>query len=150
MRALVQRVSEAEVRAEEPDGSMVVTGSIGAGMVALVGVTHDDGDDEAERLADKIANLRIFDDDDGVMNLSALDVDAAVLVVSQFTLYGDTSKGRRPSYVGAARPEQAEPLVDRVCEELAAAGVEVATGRFGAHMEVSLVGDGPVTLLLEL
>ena len=150
MRALVQRVTEAAVRSAEPDGALVETGAIGRGLVALVGVTHDDGEDQAQRLANKIANLRIFDDEDGVMNRSALDVGGAVLVVSQFTLYGDTSKGRRPSYIDAAKPDAAEPLVDTVCAELEALGVEVATGRFRTHMEVALVNDGPVTLLLDV
>ena len=150
MRALVQRVTEAAVRSAEPDGTLVETGAIGRGLVALVGVTHDDGEDHAQRLANKIAHLRVFDDADGVMNRSAVDVGGAVLVVSQFTLYGDTSKGRRPSYIDAARPDAAEPLVDAVCAELETLGVEVATGRFRTHMEVALVNDGPVTLLLEV
>jgi D-tyrosyl-tRNA(Tyr) deacylase len=119
-------------------------------MVALVGVTHTDTTAEAARLADKLANLRIFDDDAGVMNRSVLDADGAVLVVSQFTLYGDTSKGRRPSWIDAARPEHAGPLVEDVAESLRGLGVEVATGRFRADMLVELTNDGPVTVLLEV
>lgn len=144
MRGLVQRVSEATVRV----GGEVV-GEIGPGICLLVGVTHDDDTVAASRLAAKVWSLRIFDDGDGAMNLSADEVGAAVLVVSQFTLYGDTRKGRRPSWVAAARPEHAEPLVERVVAELRALGATVATGRFGAEMSVSLVNDGPVTLLVE-
>lgn len=145
MRAVVQRVTRASVSV---DGEVV--GSIGPGLVALVGVTHDDGPAEAAKLADKIANLRVLDDDAGVMNRSVLDAGAAVLVVSQFTLYGDTVKGRRPSWIAAARPEHAEPLIDSVIEALRATGVEVASGRFRAEMLVELVNDGPVTVLLEV
>jgi D-aminoacyl-tRNA deacylase len=115
----------------------------------LVGVTHDDTEADADRLAERVAHLRIHPDDDGVMNRSLIDVGGAALVVSQFTLYADTSRGRRPSYVDAARPEHAEPLVTRVAERLAALGVEVATGRFRTHMHVGLVNDGPVTILVE-
>ena len=138
MRALVQRVSRAAVRV---DGEVV--GEIGPGLLVLLGVTH--GDDEAvgDRLADKVAALRIFEDADGKLN-EALG-DRGVLVVSQFTLYGDTRKGNRPSFVAAAPPEVAEPLYERFRARLGAAG-----GRFGAHMDVELVNDGPVTLLLEL
>lgn len=145
MRALIQRVSRASV---EVDGAVV--GEIGRGLLALVGVTHDDDADKATRLAQKVLTLRIFADEDGVMNRSAADTDGAVLVVSQFTLYGDTSGGRRPSWIAAAPPEVAEPLVERFAETLREAGVTVAEGRFGAHMDVALVNDGPVTLLLEL
>jgi D-tyrosyl-tRNA(Tyr) deacylase len=115
----------------------------------LVGVTHDDGEAEARKLAEKIWGLRIFDDADGVMNRAAADVGAEVLVVSQFTLYGDTSRGRRPSWIAAARPEAAEPLVEEVVSALRALGAPVATGRFRADMQVELVNDGPVTILLE-
>lgn len=146
VRALVQRVSRASVTVS---GSGVV-GSIGPGLLALVGVTHDDGPAEASKLADKLAHLRVLDDDAGVMNRSVLDAGAAVLVVSQFTLYGDTVKGRRPSWIAAARPEHAEPLVDAVVAGLRALGVEVATGRFRTEMQVELVNDGPVTVLLEV
>ena len=116
----------------------------------LVGVTHDDTTAEADKLADKLWGLRIFDDDDGVMNRSVADVGGAVLVVSQFTLYGDTAKGRRPSWIAAARPEIAEPLVERVVEGLRSLGAEVATGRFRTDMRVDLVNEGPVTLMLEI
>jgi D-aminoacyl-tRNA deacylase len=142
---LVQRVSEASVTV---DGEVV--GAIGVGLLALVGVTHDDGEPQARTLAAKLAKLRVFDDDDGVMNRSVLDVGGAVLVVSQFTLYGNTSKGNRPSWIDAARPEHAEPLIDHVVEELGRHGVTVATGRFRADMAVALVNDGPVTVQLEV
>jgi D-tyrosyl-tRNA(Tyr) deacylase len=145
MRSVVQRVTRASVTV---DGEVV--GAIGPGLLALVGVTHDDGPAEAEKLAGKLANLRILDDDEGVMNRSVLDAGAAVLVVSQFTLYGDTVKGRRPSWLAAARPEHAEPLVDAVADALRGMGVEVATGRFRTEMAVELVNDGPVTLLLDV
>jgi D-aminoacyl-tRNA deacylase len=125
-------------------------GAIGAGLCVLVGVTHEDGSTEATRLADKIWGLRIFDDADGVMNVSARDMGAEILVVSQFTLYGDTSRGRRPSWIAAARPEVAEPLVDEVVAALRALGAPVATGRFRADMQVELVNDGPVTLVLDV
>ena len=145
MRALVQRVGEAAVTV---DGEVV--GRIGAGLCVLVGVTHDDGEAQARSVADKIWNLRVMDDADGVMNLSIADATKAVLVVSQFTLYGDTSRGRRPSWIAAARPEHAEPLVDLVVQRLRELGATVATGRFRAEMQVALVNDGPVTVLLEL
>jgi D-tyrosyl-tRNA(Tyr) deacylase len=145
VRSVVQRVTRASVTV---DGEEV--GAIGPGLVALVGVTHADGAAEARKLAAKLANLRVVDDDDGVMNRSVLDAGQAVLVVSQFTLYGDTAKGRRPSWIDAARPEHAEPLVDAVAGELRALGVEVATGRFRTEMLVDLVNDGPVTVLLEV
>ena len=145
MRALVQRVSEASVTV---DGEVV--GEIGSGILALVGVTHDDTDTHAMKLADKIWNLRIFDDADGVMNLSAADEGKEILVVSQFTLYGDTRKGRRPGYSDAARPEAAEPLVDAVVAELRGAGAVVETGRFRTEMAVALVNDGPITLSIEV
>ncbi|GJM37385.1 MAG: D-aminoacyl-tRNA deacylase [Acidimicrobiales bacterium] len=145
MRALVQRVSRASVTVDDEP-----VGSIGRGIVALVGVTHDDTPAHAEKLADKIWNLRIFDDADGVMNRSAADEGHAVLVVSQFTLYGDTRKGRRPGYADAARPEIAEPMVDRVVASLREAGATVETGRFRAEMAVELVNDGPVTLSIEV
>ena len=140
----MQRVSGARVRA---GGEMV--GEIGTGLLALVGVTHGDGPDEAARLATRLANLRVFDDDAGVMNRSVLDVGGGVLVVSQFTLYGDTSRGRRPSWSAAAPGAHAEPLVEAVVAGLRSQGLAVATGRFGAHMELELVNDGPVTLLVE-
>lgn len=151
MRALIQRVSQAQVTSrDEPDDVPVPTGTIGHGLVALVGVTHDDGPDQARKLADKVWHLRVFADDDGAMNRSCGEVGGQVLVVSQFTLYGDARKGRRPSYVAAARPEQAEPLIEAVVDRLRELGATVATGRFRTHMEVSLVNDGPVTLLVEV
>jgi D-tyrosyl-tRNA(Tyr) deacylase len=145
VRALVQRVTEASVTI---DGQVV--GAIGAGLCVLVGVTHDDGPDEARKLADKLWNLRIMADADGVMNLPVSATGGELLVISQFTLYGDTRKGRRPSWIDAARPEHAEPLVDALVAELRDLGATVATGRFGADMAVALVNDGPVTLLLEV
>ena len=145
MRALVQRVTSAQVTV----GGDIV-GAIGRGLCVLVGVTHDDTAPSAVRLAAKVANLRVFDDDAGVMNASLADTGGAALVVSQFTLYGDTARGRRPSWVAAARPEHAEPLVDAFADALRDAGVEVATGRFGADMQVAIVNDGPVTLMLEV
>lgn len=137
MRVVVQRVSEASVAV----GGEVV-GQIGEGLLVLLGVTHDDGDPEADRLADKVAALRIFEDARGKMN-EALG-EREVLCVSQFTLYGDARRGNRPSFAAAARPELAEPLYERFCDRLGA-----ARGVFGAHMAVSLVNDGPVTLVLE-
>jgi D-tyrosyl-tRNA(Tyr) deacylase len=125
-------------------------GSIGAGLLALVAVTHGDGPDQARRLAERLWHLRIFDDEAGVMSRSLADTSGEILVVSQFTLYGDTSRGRRPSWVAAARPEQAEPLVDAVVAELRSLGALVATGRFRADMAVELVNDGPVTVILEV
>jgi D-tyrosyl-tRNA(Tyr) deacylase len=145
VRAVVQRVREAGVTV---DGEVV--GTIGPGLLALVGVTHDDTTAEAAKLAGKIANLRVLDDEDGVMNRSVLDAGGEVLVVSQFTLYGDTSRGRRPSWIAAARPEQAEPLVDAVVDELRRLELPVATGRFRTDMQVALVNDGPVTILVEV
>lgn len=145
MRALVQRVTRASVSVGDE-----VTGAIGAGLCVLVGATHDDGPDQARALAAKIWHLRVFEGDDGRMDLPVAAVGGEVLVVSQFTLYGDTRKGRRPSWVQAAPPEQAEPLIDLVCDELRALGARVATGRFRADMAVSLVNDGPVTLLVEV
>jgi D-tyrosyl-tRNA(Tyr) deacylase len=145
MRAVVQRVLEARVTV---DGATV--GAVGRGLCVLVGVTHDDDEADARRLAAKLWNLRIFDDDAGVMNRSLADVGGQALVVSQFTLYGDTSRGRRPSWVAAARPEQAEPLVEAVVGALRGLGAQVETGRFGAEMLVALVNDGPVTLIVEV
>ncbi len=142
---MVQRVSRARVTVDGTE-----TGAIGAGSCVLVGVTHGDGPAQVAKLADKIWNLRIFADDDGQMNRSAADLGAPLLVVSQFTLYGDTRKGRRPSYGAAAAPEQAEPLIDELVETLRGLGADVATGRFRADMDVELVNDGPVTLLVEV
>lgn len=142
---MVQRVTEASVTV---DGEVV--GAVGRGLCVLVGVTHDDDEAAARKLADKLWNLRIFDDAEGVMNRSAADEGAELLVVSQFTLYGDTSRGRRPSWIAAARPEHAEPLVDAVVARLRELGATVATGRFRADMAVALVNDGPVTVLVEV
>lgn len=127
-----------------------VVGSIGPGLCVLVGVTHDDGPEQARRLADKIWHLRVMDDESGVMNRSVADTTGEVLVVSQFTLYGDATAGRRPSWIAAARPEHAEPLVEAVVARLRESGAQVATGRFRTEMRVELVNDGPVTVLLEL
>ena len=136
------------VGADGPNPEIV--GAIDAGILALIGVTHDDTPGQAAKIADKIWNLRIFDDEAGVMNRSAAETGGAVLVVSQFTLYGDTRKGRRPGYSDAARPEVAEPLVDAVVAELRSLGATVATGRFRAEMAVELVNDGPITLSIEV
>ena len=145
MRALVQRVTRASVRVRDE-----VVGEIGAGLCALVGVTHADSARESRRLAEKIWNLRVFEDAAGVMNRSVGESTGAVLVVSQFTLYGDTSRGRRPSWIAAAPQEQAEPLVAAVVDALRELGATVATGQFRADMAVELVNDGPVTLLLDV
>ncbi len=145
MRALVQRVTRASVAI---DGEVV--GAIGAGLCVLLGVTHDDDEVAVAKIARKIWELRIMADADGVMNLSVADTTREVLVISQFTLYGDTRKGRRPSWIDAARPEVAAPLVDAVVAALRELGATVATGRFGADMQVDLVNDGPVTLMLEV
>ncbi len=129
------------------DGEVI--SSIGRGFLILLGITHSDGEEEAAYLARKIAGLRLFEDAQGKMNLSLIDVGGEALVVSQFTLYGDARKGRRPSFTAAARPEHAEPLVRRFVEHLQAAGVPTQTGRFQAHMAVHLCNDGPVTLILD-
>lgn len=145
MRAVVQRVTSASVTVT---GELV--GSIGLGLCVLVGVTHGDGPVQATTMARKLAELRVFPDDEGRMNRSVADVGGGLLVISQFTLYGDTRKGRRPSFVAAAPGYEAEPLVDAVVEALRGRGLDTATGRFGADMAVELVNDGPVTLLLEV
>jgi D-tyrosyl-tRNA(Tyr) deacylase len=145
MRGLVQRVERASVTVAGE-----VVGAIGAGLCVFVGVTHDDSDDVARKMAEKIWHLRVMDDDAGVMNRSVADTTGEVLVVSQFTLYGDTSGGRRPSWIAAARPEHAEPLVSAVVDHLRALGATVATGRFRTEMLVDIRNDGPVTVLLEL
>ena len=144
MRAVVQRVSRASVTVE---GEAV--GSIGRGFLVLLGVAREDAPPDAEYLAEKVAGLRLFEDADGKMNLSLADVGGACLVVSQFTLYGDCRKGRRPSFVSAAPPEQAERLYEVFVETVRTHGISVATGRFRKHMYVELVNDGPVTLLLD-
>lgn len=145
MRAVVQRVSSASVTVAGE-----VVGAIGPGLCVLVGVTHDDDGPAAARLADKLWHLRVLDDAEGVMNVSAADAGAPLLVISQFTLYGSTAKGRRPSWLAAARPEQAEPLVDAVVDRLRELGASVETGRFRTDMQVALVNDGPVTVLVEV
>jgi D-aminoacyl-tRNA deacylase len=145
VRALVQRVSHARVTVA---GEAV--GEIGPGLLVFVGVTHDDTAAVASKLADKVGNLRVFDDAEGIMNRSLLDIDGNALVVSQFTLYGDTTRGRRPSWVAAAAPEVAEPLCEAFATSLIDSGLRVERGRFRADMQVSLVNDGPVTLMLEL
>jgi D-aminoacyl-tRNA deacylase len=144
VRAVVSRVAWARVVA---DGEL--TGEIGPGLLVLVGVTHADTEDDAAWLAAKVASLRVFGDDQGKMNRSLAEVGGGALVVSQFTLYGDARRGRRPSYVAAAPPERAAPLVEAVAKALAGAGVPVATGRFGAEMLVESAGAGPVTILLD-
>jgi D-tyrosyl-tRNA(Tyr) deacylase len=154
MRGLVQRVERASVEVVGADVTAEQVGEIGHGLCVLVGVTHDDDTARADKLADRIWNLRILDDDDGVMNRSLAQLaesggSAEVLVVSQFTLYGSTDKGRRPSWVDAARPDHAEPLVGRVVDQLRGLGATVATGRFRTEMRVGIVNDGPVTLMLE-
>ena len=144
MRALLQRVSRASVTVEGQTIS-----SIGKGLLILLGVGHGDGEEQAKYLAEKIANLRVFEDEQGKKNLSVQDVKGEALVVSQFTLYADTRKGRRPSFIDAALPEVAEPLVGRFVELLRGHGIPTQTGKFGAHMEVEIHNDGPVTIWLE-
>lgn len=144
MRAVVQRVTRAEVRV---DGAVV--GAIDGGLLVLLGVAPTDGAAEVAWMAQKLAGLRIFADEEGLMNLSVVDGAGGALVVSQFTLYGDCRKGRRPSFIKAARPELAEPLYEAFCEALAAQGVPVQRGRFGADMAVELLNDGPVTLVID-
>ena len=144
MRAVVQRVSKASVAVGDEE-----VGRIGPGLLLLLGVSSNDGEEEARYIADKTLNLRIFPDSNGRFDRSALDIGAQVLVVSQFTLYGDTRRGRRPSFTGAAPPEQASSLVERTVALIAESGLRVETGRFQAHMAVSLVNDGPVTIMLD-
>src|SRR6187455_914846 len=144
MRALLQRVSKASVKV---DGQTI--SSIGNGLLILLGVGHGDGEEQAAYLAEKIANLRVFEDEAGKTNLSIHDVNGEIILVSQFTLYADTRKGRRPSFIDAALPEVAEPLVNRFVELLRGQGVPTQTGRFGAHMAVEIHNDGPVTIWLE-
>ena len=145
MRALVQRAAEARVRV---DGQVI--GEIGPGLCCLVGVTHGDDHQAAVKLAAKLWHLRIFADDNGHMNRSVADTSGELLVVSQFTLYGDTRKGRRPSFIAAAAPDEAARLIDELVDELRRLGATVATGSFGANMAVELANDGPVTLMLEV
>ena len=145
MRALVKRVVKATVRVENQ-----TVGAIAQGLCVFVGVTHEDSFEESDQLVKKIVSLRIMDDENGVMNKSVIDVDGEILIVSQFTLYGDTSKGRRPGWSAAAAPDHAEPLIERVVEGVKAAGVVVETGRFREHMQVELINDGPATLMIEI
>lgn len=144
MRALIQRVTEASVSIDDD-----VVGSIGSGLVVLLGVADGDTDADAQYLADKIANMRIFADDQGRFNLSSLDVGAELLVVSQFTLYADTRRGRRPDFTRAAAPDEANQLYEAACRMFRDKGLTVATGRFQAYMQVRLVNDGPVTILVD-
>ena len=144
MRAVVQKVSQSSVTV-----AGACTGQIGQGLMVLLGVTHDDTEQDARYMAEKIASLRIFEDAEDKLNLSVKDIGGAVLSVSQFTLYGDCRKGRRPSFTEAARPEQANALYEQFNAFLEAEGVPVQTGRFQTHMEVALVNDGPVTILLD-
>ena len=144
MRAILQRVSKASVTVEGQ-----VISSIGPGLLILLGIGHGDSEEQAAFLADKIANLRIFEDEAGKTNLSILDVKGEAIVVSQFTLYADTRKGRRPSFTDAALPGVAAPLVERFVELLRAQGVPTQTGQFGAHMQVEIHNNGPVTIWLE-
>jgi D-aminoacyl-tRNA deacylase len=144
MRAVVQRVSRARVTV-----GAETTGEIGPGLLVLLGVSVDDTPEQARWLADKVVGLRLFNDADGKMNRSLLDVGGSALVVSQFTLYGDCRKGRRPSFIGAAGPDLAVPLYEAFVDAVRAQGVPTATGRFGAMMQVELVNDGPVTLIVD-
>ncbi len=145
MRAVVQRAKQASVTV---DGEVI--GEIGQGLCVLVGITHDDTEADAVKLADKLWKLRIFTDANDKMNLSVADVGGQLLIISQFTLYGDAKRGNRPSFMAAARPELAEPLIDVVVQRLERLGAAVATGRFGADMKVELINDGPVTIIVEL
>lgn len=145
MRILVQRVSQGSVTVDD-----TVIGEIGAGLVLLVGITHNDGEAEVLKLAQKVVNLRIFQDDEGKFNRSLLDTNGDILVVSQFTLYADTRKGRRPSFIDAARPEHAAPLINTLVAHFQRLGVRhVATGEFGATMHVAIHNEGPVTIWLD-
>jgi D-tyrosyl-tRNA(Tyr) deacylase len=144
MRAIIQRVSEARVRIGEE-----VVGEIGPGLLVLLGVAKSDTSDQARRLADKIVSLRVFNDEEGKINRDVAEIGGSILVVSQFTLYGDCSKGRRPSFIDATPPETAIPLYEAFINAIKAHGISTATGRFGAMMQVELVNDGPVTLILE-
>ncbi len=144
MRALLQRVAKCVVRVDGQEVS-----AIGRGVLVLLGISVEDEESDARQMAEKVVHLRIFDDEEGKMNLSLKQVRGDVMVVSQFTLYGDARKGRRPSFTRAAPPERAEPLYQYFCQHLRSMGVRVNTGVFGAHMEVELVNDGPVTLLLD-
>ena len=149
MRALVQRVLSASVDADV-DGTTIRSGEIGKGLLVLLGVTHTDTETTAKKIAEKIWNLRIMEDDNGVMNVSIADSTKNILLVSQFTLYGETTSGRRPTWTAAAKPEYAEPLVNQVVTELQNLGAQVQTGRFRTYMQVASVNDGPTTVTIEL
>ena len=144
MRCVVQRVSSASVRVGDE-----ITGEIGAGLMVLIGVSSEDGPADLKYIAEKVQHLRVFDDENGVMNKSVLDVGGAILAVSQFTLYGDARGGRRPSYFRAAKPEKANEMYEELIAAWRGAGIQVETGRFRTEMQVSLVNDGPVTILLD-
>ena len=144
MRAVIQRVERASVSVEGE-----IRGQVGAGFLVLIGVEEGDGDADFKYIADKVPNLRVFEDDQGKMNRSLMDVGGEVLAVSQFTLLGDARGGRRPSFIAAARPETADSMYERLVAEWRARGIRVETGVFGAHMKVALVNDGPVTILLD-
>jgi len=149
MRALIQRVTEASVSIDDPEAGSIEAGSIEAGLVVLLGVAEGDDDADARYLVDKIANMRIFADEQGRFNLSALDVGGELLVVSQFTLYADTRRGRRPDFTRAAPPDEANRLYELTVEMFREKGLKVATGRFQAYMKVRLVNDGPVTIMVD-
>ncbi|WP_209122838.1 D-aminoacyl-tRNA deacylase [Alkalihalobacillus sp. BA299] len=144
MKVVLQRVSEASVKVKEE-----VVGKINSGLMLLIGITHEDTIEDVEYIAEKIVNLRIFEDDEGKLNLSLLDVGGQILSISQFTLYGDCRKGRRPNFMGAAKPDLAEPLYETFNEQLRQKGVHVETGIFGAMMDVQLTNQGPVTLIID-
>ncbi|MCP4177947.1 MAG: D-tyrosyl-tRNA(Tyr) deacylase [bacterium] len=144
MKALIQRVSKASVKVDNK-----TIGQITKGFTVMLGITHNDTEKEAFFIADKIANLRVFEDNNGKMNLSLKDVDGSALIISQFTLYGDARKGRRPSFTEAARPEKAIPLYELLIKEVEKQGIPVATGEFGAHMDVEIHNSGPVTIMVE-
>lgn len=144
MRAVVQRVSSSKVTVDEE-----VVGKVNKGLLVLLGVTHDDTSKDVDYMVDKVTNLRIFEDENDKMNLSLKDVDGEILAVSQFTLYGDCRRGRRPSFSDAARPDVANPLYEEFVQKVRDLGINVGTGKFGAHMMVDLTNDGPVTILLE-
>ena len=149
MRALIQRVTEASVSIDDPEAGSIEIGSISAGLVVLLGVAEGDDEADAQYLADKIANMRVFADQQGRFNLSALDVAGELLVVSQFTLYADTRRGRRPDFTRAAGPDEANRLYERAVAMFREKGLRVETGRFQAYMRVQLVNDGPVTILVD-
>lgn len=144
MRSVVQRVKRAKVTVDEE-----IIGSIGYGMLLLLSVEDNDDEKDLEYICDKVINLRIFEDDDGKMNKSLIDVNGSILVVSQFTLHGDARKGRRPSFISAARPEKAIPLYEKFIQNMKNQGIKTNTGKFGADMQVELLNDGPVTILLD-